>query len=74
MIPGRALADKVGSQPLTAKARAQTQTSKCGVCGGKSGTGKSFLYVLQFSPVNTIPTVLYRHYTLLAVRAVVKNT
>ena len=49
---GRAMAQAVSRQPLTAEARVRSRVSPCGICGGQSGTGTGFPpRLLRFSPV-----------------------
>jgi hypothetical protein len=47
----------VSRRPLTSEALARSQG---GICGGLRGTGTGFRRVLQFSPVNLIPSVIQR--------------
>jgi hypothetical protein len=39
---GRAMAQVVSRQPLTAEARVRARVNPCGICGGQSGTGTGF--------------------------------
>jgi hypothetical protein len=43
-------------RPLTAEAWFRDQFSACGICGGQSGTGTVFLWILQFFAVSVIPS------------------
>jgi hypothetical protein len=49
---GRVMSQVVSRRPLTAEARVRYRFNKCGICSGQGGTGKVFLRVLRFSPVN----------------------
>jgi hypothetical protein len=54
---GRAIAQVVSRWLPTAAARVRSQVRSCGICGGQSGTGASFLQVLRFPlPVLIPPT------------------
>ena len=48
----------VSYQSLLVEARVLSQASRCGICGGQSGTATGFFLVLQFWPVIIIPPVL----------------
>jgi hypothetical protein len=39
---GRAMAQAVSRQPLTAESRVRTRVNPCGICDGQSGTGTGF--------------------------------
>jgi hypothetical protein len=41
-ILGRAMAQAVSRQPLTAEARLRSRVGPCGICGGQSGSGTGF--------------------------------
>jgi hypothetical protein len=57
---GRAIAQAVSRRFPTAAARVRSQVRSCGICGGQSGTGASFLRILRFSlPVLIPPTTLH---------------
>ena len=51
------MAQTVSRKRLTAEAWVQSQASSCGICGGQSGVGSTFL-----SPVSIIRLVLLVHY------------
>jgi hypothetical protein len=54
---GRAIAQAVSHRLPTAAARVPAQVWSCGICGGQSGTGASFLLVLRFPlPILIPPT------------------
>jgi hypothetical protein len=52
---GRAMAQAVSHQPLTAEAR----VNPCEICGGQSCIGTSFSLSSSVSPVSIIPPLLY---------------
>jgi hypothetical protein len=39
---GRAMAQVVSRQPVTAEARVRARVNPCGICGGEIGTGTGF--------------------------------
>jgi hypothetical protein len=41
-IKGRAMAQVVSRQPVTAEARFRARVNACEICGGQSGTGTGF--------------------------------
>ena len=45
-MEGRAIAQAVSRQPLTAEAQVRSRVGPCGICGGQSGTGQVSLRVL----------------------------
>jgi hypothetical protein len=45
---GRAIAQAVSRRLATAAARVRARVRSCGICGGQSGTGAGFLWVLRF--------------------------
>jgi hypothetical protein len=49
------MAQAVSRWPLTAEALVRSQVNPCGICGGQSGTWKSF----SQSPVSFIPSMLH---------------
>jgi hypothetical protein len=53
---GRAIAQAVSRQLLTAAARIRSQVKSCGICGGQSGNAAGFLRVLRFHLSILIPT------------------
>jgi hypothetical protein len=56
MGEGRATAQTVISRRLpNVAARVRSQVSSCGICGGQSGIGTSFLRVLRFPLPIIIP-------------------
>jgi len=58
----RATAQIISHQPLTAEDQVWSWVSPCGICHGQRGTGTVFLsWVLQFSFVRTIPSMLHTH-------------
>jgi hypothetical protein len=61
-LVGRAIAQAVSRQFLTAEARVPNHVSPCRICGGQSGTWDRFiLWVLRFFPVSIIPPMLHIH-------------
>jgi hypothetical protein len=48
VTPHRVIAQAISSQPITAETRVKYWVSPCGICGGQSGTGNSFLQYLSF--------------------------
>jgi hypothetical protein len=53
--PGRATAQAVSRRLPTAAPRIRAKVTSCGICGGQSGTGASFLRVLLFPLLILIP-------------------
>jgi hypothetical protein len=54
---GHAIAQAVSRRFPTAAAQVRAQVRSCGICGGQSGTGASFLRVLRFPlPIIIPPT------------------
>jgi hypothetical protein len=59
-LAGRAIAQAVSPRLPTVAARARAQVTSCGIFGGQSGTGASFLRVLRFPPpILILPTAPY---------------
>jgi hypothetical protein len=54
---GRAIAQAVSRWLLTAAARVLAWVRSCGICGGQSGAGEGFLWVLWFPLPILIPPV-----------------
>jgi hypothetical protein len=52
---GRAIAQAVGRRLPTAEAPVRAQVTSCGICGGQSGTGADFLWVLRLPLPILIP-------------------
>jgi hypothetical protein len=52
---GRAITQEVSRRLPTVAARVRAQVRSCGICGGQSGTGASFLRVLRFPLSILIP-------------------
>jgi hypothetical protein len=57
------MAQAIVQQPMTARDRAWSLASKCGVCGGRSGS-EVCLQEFPFTPVGIIPKMLQRIYLL----------
>jgi hypothetical protein len=55
MKTGRAIAQAVSCRRFVAEARVRSQLSSCGIRGGKSGTGESFVV----SPLVSFPVALF---------------
>jgi hypothetical protein len=55
---GRAMAQAVSRQPLTAETRVRSRVNPYGICGRQSGTGTGFSTSSSVSPVNIIPPSL----------------
>jgi hypothetical protein len=53
---GRAMAQAVSRRPLTAAARVRAHVNPVGFMAEKVALGQVFIRVLQFSPVNIIPS------------------
>jgi len=51
----------VSRRPLTSEARAQSHTSPCEICGGRSGTGIGFSPSNSVSPVTLVPAMLHNN-------------
>jgi hypothetical protein len=58
MVQGRTVAQAVSRWLLTAAARVRARVKSCGICGGQSGTGASFLRVHRF-PLPLIQSTNY---------------
>jgi hypothetical protein len=52
----RTIAQAISRRFPTGAARVRARVRSCGICGGKCGTGASFLQVLQFTLPIFIPT------------------
>jgi hypothetical protein len=52
---GRAMAQAVSRQPLTADTRVRAWVNTCGICCGQSGTGTGFSPSSPTFPVNIVP-------------------
>jgi hypothetical protein len=62
---GRAIAQAVSLQPLTAAARVQAQVRSCGICGRQSGAGVGFLRALRLPLLILIlPTAPHSSYII----------
>jgi hypothetical protein len=56
-LKGRVIAQAVIRRLLTAAARVRARVKSCGICGGQSGTGESFLRVFRFPLPIRIPPI-----------------
>ena len=53
------MAEAVDRWPLIAEGQVRFPATPCGVCDELNNTGRGFIGLLEFSPVNIIPPLLY---------------
>jgi len=59
------MAEAVDRWPLIAGGQVRFPATPCGVCNERNNTVRGFIGLLRFSPVNTIPPLLYLYFSFI---------